>query len=154
MTLYVNTNNYESVENVTKSLTIKPATPTLNLPSHTGKYEDRVGDENLIANANATNSAGVTVDGTFSYNKTDVVYPTDSTSRTETISVKVTFEPTDKDNYSSSESLMLIELLPVAKNDSGNYFGKVEDALKNTSSGVISLLVGTNPIIYKNVTPD
>ena len=134
------------------NLVITPAAPKLNLPTITGKYEDRVVDEDLVAGLQATNNSGQTVSGTYSYDKSAVVYPAGSTNDTETIQVVVTFVPEDAVNYKESQEYMSVTLLAVTYNENANYFGTVEKALINTESGVVSIIVGTHPIIKSNVT--
>ena len=127
---------------------IKVGIPTITLPTHTNVYQDRVTYEELLVGATASD------EGKFSYSFADVKYPEGSKNSSETIEIKVTFTPKDQDNYESASGMMKVTLVAVAKNDSGVYFGRVEDAIKNTTSGTISIVVGTNPIIKSNIVEE
>lgn len=148
LTLTISGNdNYEG--SWTGALTITKANPTFTLPTYTDKYEDRVVDENLVSSVTAKHpTTNVNVPGTFSYDKSTVIY----NSEKPTVSVLVTFTPSDTKNYNIQSGNMSVTLLPVAENEDGKLFGTIEKAIDGTDSGVITIKVGSNPIIKNNTT--
>ena len=147
-TLAVNDNNYYCSEELVVTLTIKPANVTLTLPTHTGKYEDVVVDENLVAGATATiTGTNTNVPGTFTYDKSTVVYPTGSENTTETIKVKVSFTPDDAKNIALGGGQMEVTLNATAYVESTDSEGKVNTVQYGTIEKAVAA-AGTGDVIW------
>ena len=154
ITLSVSSDNYQG--SLTTTLTINKATPTLTIPA-ISTYEDRA--DNDITNHLGDNNKAYAVypntttkvSGKFTYDaKVEYTAKTyaDADVKTQTISVTVTFTPTDTANYNTiDDGKLSVTLSPVAYNSSSVYYGTVESALDETTSGTVNIIVGTNPVV-------
>ena len=133
------TDNYYGDETEAISFTIAKATPTVVWPEYNNtNYEDRFNPETDYSNSPSTN-------GTFVFD--EITY---SNTFSGTITIKVTFKPSDSNNYSELTNTITVTMSPVAYIGSTNY-GTVEKALNAAVSGnTVYVIIGTNPIIKAN----
>lgn len=150
-TLIVVSDYYQGTTNQT--LTINAATPNLTLTA-LSTYEDRADIEvpNHMNNSDKVyatlGDTSTRVQGVFTYDSSSIYYKENINTETYTLSMDVTFTPTGDGahNYKSTTKAISITLTAVAKN--GTYhFGTVEKALAATTSGTVTVIVGTNPVI-------
>ncbi len=108
-------------------------------------YEDRLSANTIIGNA--TSSA----EGKFEV-LTELVYGEPETGVTyDTIYVEWVFTPEDTINYNVVEEVVNINIYPVAYVGT-TYYGTVDKAIINSTSGTIVIIPGTNPIIKSDLT--
>lgn len=135
----IGTDNYYGDETEAISFTIAKATPTVVWPEYNNtNYEDRFNPETDYSNTPSTN-------GTFIFD--EIIY---SDTFNSSITITVTFKPTDSINYLELTKTITVTMSPVAYIGSTNY-GTVEKALNAAVSGnTVYVIIGTNPIIKAN----
>lgn len=155
------TDNYNGDETEPIMFIIKKATPVVTIPTY-GCDESRPyeGEVKKITDGKSD------VDGTFSVNNitfgsnqdpsTEIKQSTGGYANAQNGIASyyyVTFTPTDLVNYEvvTIKSEETITLKPVCYVGS-IYYGTIEVALNNNTSGTVFVIPGTNPVIRENVT--
>lgn len=142
--LSITSDNYYLESNVTGFIRITKAPIILTIPELTGTYyEDRIEvvHSEIGKGAVAKNAAGTNVAGKFTYSTPTYA----GTASTSVVTINVEFKPTDS-NYATVNEVVEVTLNAVAF-VGDVYYGTVDKAISETTSGTITVIPGTNPII-------